>query len=109
MFYEMLPKMEKMSINRTIEQINDGMATENWNKMKNASHTLKGSSGYIGAGYLYYACLYIMQAHSEQDFIGMARYYPLLVEAIIEYKRFSRRLLAEHSGKQFLALFIYLY
>ena len=98
----MLPKMEEMSINRTIEQINDALDTKNWAKMKNATHTLKGSSGYIGAGYLYYACVYIMQAYGEKNFIGMAMYYPLLVEAVIQYKRFSRRLIAEYNGKQFL-------
>ena len=95
MFYSMLSKMEGMSINANMKQISDGLETENWAKMKNGAHSLKGSSSYVGAGYLYYACLYMMLAYGEENYVDMARYYPLLVEAVIEFKRFSRRLFAE--------------
>ena len=67
--------------------------------MKDGVHDLKSSSGYVGAGYLYYACCYILEAYKRNDFDGMARYYPLLVEAVIEFKRFSRKVIAEHNGK----------
>ena len=71
------------------------MSAQDWPQMKNASHTLKGSTGYLGAGKIYYACIYIMQAFSVEDFVAMAKYYPLLVEAVIEFKRYARRYIAE--------------
>ena len=95
MFNKMLERLEVMSLNSCMEQIAAGMMHQNWTQIKNAAHTLKGSTGYLGAGYIYYACVYIMQAHGEEDFVGMTKYYPLLVEAVVEFKRYSRKLLAE--------------
>ena len=67
--------------------------------MKMAVHTLKTTSGYVGAGKLHYACYYVQSMWSVQDYKGMASYYPLVVEACIEFKRFVRRYLADHNGK----------
>ena len=67
--------------------------------MKMAAHTLKSASGYVGAGKLHYACYYVQSTWQAQDFKGMIFYYPLVVEACIEFKRFVRRYLAEYNGK----------
>ena len=34
------------------------------------------------------------------DFVGMITFYPLLVEAVIELRRYTRKFLAEYKGKQ---------
>ena len=99
MFYYMLEKMEELSINGCMEQISDGVNTKNGSKMLSGADTLKGSSSYIGAGYIYYACYYIITAFNEKNLILMERYYPLLVEAVIEHKRFSRNVVSQHKGR----------
>ena len=67
--------------------------------MKEAAHSLKGASGYVGAGKVHYACFYIQRAYNANDYQSMVSYYPLIVEACIEYKRFSRKYLARENGK----------
>ena len=42
-----------------INQMSAAMDTLNWNKFRELAHSLKGSSGYVGAGQLQYDCFYI--------------------------------------------------
>lgn len=58
--------------------------------MNKRAGALKIASHTIGAGKIYYACYYIQEAYREEYFIQVAEYYPLLVEAIIEVKRYIR-------------------
>ena len=66
--------------------------------MKKATRVLKGASGYIGAGKIHYACFYICEAHNRSDFEEMLEYYPYLVEAVIEFKRYSSKFLADYKS-----------
>ena len=70
--------------------------------MKTSSHSLKSACGYVGAGKLHYACYYLIKKFNEDDFQGMADYYPLVVEACIEFKRFSRNYLAEYNKAKYI-------
>ena len=54
-----------------------------------------GSSGYVGAGKIHYACYYISEAFNSNNFKQMVDYYPLLVEAVVEVKKLSDEVSAE--------------
>ena len=55
--------------------------------MKLCAHSLKGAAGYVGAGRLHYGCFYIIMAYYEKDYQAIIdKYYPLVMEAAIEYK-----------------------
>ena len=62
-------------------------------------HQLKGASGYVGAGRIHYVCYWIQNAFHDENHQKMLDYYPLLVEACIEFKRFSREYLSKEKGK----------
>ena len=62
--------------------------------MKEQAHSLKGASGYIGAGRIHYACYFIQEAHQINNHRKMLEKYQTLVEAVIEFKLESRRLIA---------------
>ena len=47
---------------------------------------------------MHYACFYIQEAYAERDIQEIIKCYPLLVESIIELKRYVRRFLAEYKG-----------
>ena len=51
----------------------------------------------MGAGRLHYVCYHIQNAFHNQDYQMMVDYYPLLIETCIEFKRFSRKYLAEQN------------
>ena len=70
------------------------------------AHMLKMSSGVIGGGKVHYASFYMQLAHLHKDFDLMMSYYPLLVEAVVELKRYSRKFLAEQEGKSNISNFI---
>ena len=72
----------------------EGYSIQNWVKIEQAAHALKGSSGRVGAGKIHYACYHICDAYHKGDFKSMLVYYPLIIEAVIEFRRYSRELIA---------------
>ena len=66
--FVMLARLEEMALSPCIEKISEGVEEEDWLKIKMACHSLKGSSGYVGAGRLHYACYYIQLAYSLNDY-----------------------------------------
>ena len=100
----MLKRLEVMSLTMCMGQVAEGLEQSDWNKMKGGAHQLKGASGYVGAGRLHYVCYHIQNAYHQEDYETMVGYYPLLVETCIEFKRFSRRYLANKKGNNFLVL-----
>ena len=83
MYYNMLSKFEVMSLNGCMKQISSALSSEDWIKLKTYGNQLKDASEYVGAGYLNYACFYMMEACNQNDFTAVVKYYPLLVEAVI--------------------------
>lgn len=79
--------------------IAEGVNEKDWNTMKQGAHQLKGAAGYVGAGRLHYISYHIQDAFHKDDFGQMMAYYPLLVESCIEFKRYSRKYIAEKQGK----------
>ena len=94
MFYMMLSKFEDMSLLKCLSDLADDVNEHDYVKMKNDAHSLKGASGYIGAGHLHYACYYIQEHFMFQRYQDMLEYYPTLVEAAVEFRIYSRKLLA---------------
>ena len=94
LFYDMLEHLTDIGLVTNIEKITHSLQAEDWDGMKQAAHTLKGSSGYVGASKVHYACYYIQDAYNNRNYSGMVHYYPLLVEAAVEYERYSRELIA---------------
>ena len=72
---------------------------QDWASIELAANKLQGSSAYIGAGKVHYACYYIQAVCAAKNYQAVEDYYPLLIEACIEFKRFSRKFLAEHHSK----------
>lgn len=81
-----------------MRQIADAIRENDWAEMKQGAHSLKGASGYVGASHIHYACYYIQEAYQNNQIPQMLARYPTLVEAAIEFKRFSRRILAQSNG-----------
>ena len=67
--------------------------------MNAVAQQLKMSGQYINAGKLTYACYYLQEAYVNPNAEEMVHYYPLLIEAVCEFKRGVRKYLAEEHGK----------
>ena len=65
LYISMLARLEQMALNMCITQITDSIIEKDWEKLKVATHTLKGASAYVGAGKVHYACFYIQKAYLE--------------------------------------------
>ena len=82
-----------------MDRLTSGLSTEDLEKVKFAVHALQSTAGYAGAGHIYYTCYYMDAGISAKNTQGILEYYPLLVEAVIDFKRFSRKFLSECKGK----------
>ena len=103
-FITMLNRIESLSLTTCMAQVAEGMNALDYLKIKLGAHSLKGASGYVGAGRVHYCCYHIQKAFVEEKFDLMVSYYPFLVEFVIEFKRFSRKYLAEQKRKYFFHL-----
>lgn len=99
MFYTMLGKFEDMSLIKQMSECAKAVDDGDYLEMKNAAHSLKGSSGYIGASHLHYACYFIQEHFIYERYDQMMEYYPTLIEAAVEFRIYSRKLLAENKSK----------
>jgi len=61
MFYMMLDKFEDMSLIDSMTRIAKDVEIKDFKEMKNDAHSLKGSSGYIAASHIHYACYFIQE------------------------------------------------
>ena len=95
LFYEMLRRLERNLVGSCLDKMKSHVSCQDWRGMEQGANSLKGASSYVGAGRIYYACYYIQNAYQMSDFQSMVNYYPLLVEEIIEFKKYSRKMLAE--------------
>ena len=86
----MLMQLEKLSLLVMMEKIVPAIDGKDYKTFKVHAHSLKGSSGYVGASKVHYACYYIQEHHYHERFEEMIKYYPLLVEAAIEFRIYSR-------------------
>ena len=98
-FYSMLNQFEDMTLTKTMKDIVPTIKSQNFDEYKNLAHALKGASGYIGASRLHYVCYYIQEHHLKKRHQKMLEYYPSLVEAAIEFRVYSRKIIAEKDGK----------
>ena len=57
----MLAKFEPMSLISTLEELRDAVNDKDYTKIKNKAHSLKGASGYVGAGGIHYTCYQIQE------------------------------------------------
>ena len=94
MFYCLLERFESIAMEQTMEQLTSSVNIPDFKKMDQAADTLKGASGYVGAGRIYYACHHMNIAYLDKDYMLMVTFYPLIVEAVIEFRRYSRELVA---------------
>jgi HPt (histidine-containing phosphotransfer) domain-containing protein len=65
--------------------------------LKDLAHSLKGSSAYVGASRLHYACYYLQDYYIAEKFQMMVDHFPNLVEAAVEFRLYSRKVLAENK------------
>ena len=98
-FYQMLGKLEVLSLNPVLEALAQAVEEKDYPKMKSKAHSLKGASGYIGASCLHYSCYHIQDQFINGKYEKMLDYYPLLIESAIDFKIESRKILAEHNSK----------
>ena len=79
-YYNMLGKFEPMSLLSSLEELRDAVNDKDYAKIKSKAHSLKGASGYIGAGGIHYSCYHIQEQYLNESFEKMLSYYPTLVE-----------------------------
>ena len=58
-YFQMLDKFEPLSLIPTLEDLRDAVNEKDYTKIKNKAHSLKGASGYVGAGGIHYSCYHI--------------------------------------------------
>ena len=83
-----LTDFETKSLNVCMKEIATNINASDWFKVQLAAKTLFESSGYISASRIYYISWCISLAYTSNKYNRIIELYTLLVEAVIEFKRF---------------------
>jgi HPt (histidine-containing phosphotransfer) domain-containing protein len=97
-FYSMLGKFESMSLLASLEEMRDAVNEKDFAKIKNKAHSMKGASGYIGAGGIHYACYHMQEQFLNEQYEEMLSYYPTLIEQSIAFRTYSREAIAKYKS-----------
>ena len=84
-----------------MELMKKAVEAKDYYNFKEAAHSLKGASGYVGASHVMFSCYHIQDAYLSNNYDLMIAYYPRLVEACIEFKIYSKTMIAEHEKVPF--------
>lgn len=85
MFYELISKLEKVTINPCMVSLCDSYNSKNAISFKEQAHKLKGAAGYVAVGLVFYACFQVQDNFNKEDFENMWTYYPRIVELVCEF------------------------
>lgn len=61
MYYMMLARFEDMSLIKGMKDIAKHVEELDYLNVKEVAHSIKGASGYVGAGPLHFACYFIQE------------------------------------------------
>ena len=81
-----LSSIDEMLLKKAIVKAARSINNKNWEDFSAIAVEIIESSGYIGAGRIYYVCYAIHEAWIKKDFPLMLDNYPSFVETIIEFK-----------------------
>ena len=66
------------------------MDTLNWTQVKEVAHSLKSSSGYVGASRIHYDCYFMQEAYNIKELPKVGQRYNRLVENSIEFMIYAQ-------------------
>ena len=95
----LLSRLNTISINPNLKVLAKGMNTRNFTQIKNIICTINNEYVVVGASRLHYACYHMQCAYNNQQYAKMIGIYPKIVEAIIEFKRVSGKLISDFKSK----------
>jgi len=98
-YYNMLSKFEPMSLAPSIVEMAQAVNQLDFLKLKLKAHGLKASSAYVGAGHIHYCCYHMQDEYMQENFQKMLEYYPTLIEHVVYFKLYSRKIMAEKKSK----------
>ena len=101
MYFMLLSQFEPMNLIDKMKCCMEAYDGEKFEELKDNAHGIKGASGYIGASHIHYACYFIQEHFVNGRFQQEMEYYPTLVEAVIEFRTYSRKLIAEYKGESY--------
>ena len=100
LYFKILEQCEPMSLDPLISKLVLAVNNLKLDDMMQHVHNLKGSSKYVGAARLHDVCHLIQVAHHNRQPNVVLAYYSKLVEQIVDFKRLSRKMLADYNGNK---------
>ena len=93
LFLMFLCRFRNQELLPLIKQLSIAFEKENWNKFREIAHSLKGSSGYVGAGRIQYDCFHIQDFHYKNQIQQMKSIYNRIIENVVHFIVYTKNYL----------------
>lgn len=83
-----LNKFRNQTMIPLLDKIAKSLNDKDYMRFNNGAHSLKGASGYVGAGAVHYDCYFIQEAFLKKNHDDMDIRYCRLIENIVEFTNY---------------------
>ena len=100
LYLAMVKTFEQVFLNDCLARLREGIELGDKEKIKTSCRKLKEQSACIFAGRIFYACCLMEQALVKEDHEKLMYTYPLVVEACVEFRIYSKEFIANCNNEQ---------
>ena len=97
-FFEFLMNFEDLTLIQSLAAAKKALEDRDNKNLKESIHTIKGACSYIGASRLHYSCYFMQYYYEKGRYRKMHQFYPMLIEASVEFRIISRQLYNQFKG-----------
>lgn len=100
-YFRLMEQYEQISLLSDLEGCAKAVEEKDYHEVKERIHSIKGASAYAGASRVTDHCYWMQLYYMEGEVQKMMDLYPKLIESIVEYRVYHRKILAEKKGQSY--------
>jgi HPt (histidine-containing phosphotransfer) domain-containing protein len=97
-FYNMMEGFDDMTLIETLTKMKEHVQSQDFPKLRDAAHSLKGASGYLAAGRIFKLCETIHKHIDVKNYDSAIRLYPEFVVECITLRLYIKKLLYKRKS-----------
>lgn len=101
-YFRLMEQYEQISLLSDLQGWAKAVEEKDYHEVKERIHSIKGASAYAGASRVTDHCYWMQYYYMEGENQKMMDLYPKLIESVVEYRVFHRKVLAERKGQTYI-------
>jgi HPt (histidine-containing phosphotransfer) domain-containing protein len=97
-FYNIMEGFDEMTLIETLNKMKESIQSQDFPKLRDAAHSLKGASGYLAAGRIFKLCESIHKCIDTKNYDGAIQLYPTFIAESITLRLYIKKLICKRKS-----------